>query len=365
MNGLDFDHRVLQPWANNPAFYVTVFLDESDQPAREGPLAAGAVELWKYAFPLSAKDAAEIAAGLAIDARTARAGEDEPRRATEGSLDLRRRRHQGRRARTLTQLASRADGQRPAISRRDVDRAKAATDAFAAWLDSQASSQDGAVGHRRRQLQLVSEERPARAVHVAGRGHADGARARALVASLALEEQRNAKLPPQVPIASAEEHDTRFNAAVTEYMAFLKDHDILTIRPDMEPALRARIGRSQPGPREFFSEVDYRDPEVMRTHGYHWFDKGGWRTRRTRVRSARARCSTTSSTRAPRASRRLGRADAAGRDVRRAAALARAHLHPGRRARPPARSATSGCTATSSRSSRPPPSRPPTRRAAG
>ena len=30
MNGLDFDHRVLRPWANNPAFYVTVFLDESD-----------------------------------------------------------------------------------------------------------------------------------------------------------------------------------------------------------------------------------------------------------------------------------------------------------------------------------------------
>src|SRR5262245_990951 len=32
MNGLDFDHRVLQPWANNPAFYVTVFPGESDQP---------------------------------------------------------------------------------------------------------------------------------------------------------------------------------------------------------------------------------------------------------------------------------------------------------------------------------------------
>ena len=24
-NGLDFDHRVLRPWANDPAFYVTVF----------------------------------------------------------------------------------------------------------------------------------------------------------------------------------------------------------------------------------------------------------------------------------------------------------------------------------------------------
>jgi hypothetical protein len=60
-------------------------------------------------------------------------------------------------------------------------------------------------------------------------------------------------------------------------MAFLKDHDILTIRPDMDPGLRAHLGTFSPGPREFFGEVDARDPEVMRTHGYHWFDKG-WMT---------------------------------------------------------------------------------------
>ncbi len=42
MHGLDFDHRVLRPWANNPAFYVTIFPSESDQPAREGPFAYGA-----------------------------------------------------------------------------------------------------------------------------------------------------------------------------------------------------------------------------------------------------------------------------------------------------------------------------------
>jgi hypothetical protein len=93
-------------------------------------------------------------------------------------------------------------------------------------------------------------------------------------AALALEEQRHAQLPPQVPIASAAEHDQRFGAAVTEYMAFLKDHDILTIRPDMDPGLRAHLGRFSPGPREFFGEVDARDPVVMRTHSYHWFDKG-------------------------------------------------------------------------------------------
>jgi hypothetical protein len=96
------------------------------------------------------------------------------------------------------------------------------------------------------------------------------ARSRAL---LAMEEIRNAALPPLVPVASADEYDRRFNAAVTEYMAFLKDREILTVTPDMDPALRARIGKYSAGPREFFAEVDYRDPEVMRTHGYHWFDK--------------------------------------------------------------------------------------------
>src|SRR4030095_9581451 len=59
MNGLDFDHRVLRPWANNPGFYVTVFMDRSDQPAREGPHAYGAVEIWRYRS-LSAERASEV-----------------------------------------------------------------------------------------------------------------------------------------------------------------------------------------------------------------------------------------------------------------------------------------------------------------
>jgi hypothetical protein len=92
--------------------------------------------------------------------------------------------------------------------------------------------------------------------------------------SLALEERRNAGLPELAPVASANEHARRFGGAVTEYMAFLKGHDIMTVKDYMDPALRARLGAFSPGPREFFGEVDYRDPEIMRTHGYHWFDKG-------------------------------------------------------------------------------------------
>src|SRR5438552_2961192 len=62
--GLDFDHRVLKPWANNPAFYVTVFTEESDQPTREGPSAWGAVELWTYTYPLTPERVAALDTGI-------------------------------------------------------------------------------------------------------------------------------------------------------------------------------------------------------------------------------------------------------------------------------------------------------------
>jgi hypothetical protein len=92
-------------------------------------------------------------------------------------------------------------------------------------------------------------------------------------AALKLEEHRNRALPALGEVASAEEHTRRFNAAVSEYMDFLRDRQVVSIRDYMDAALRERIGRfNSRTPREFFSEVDYRDPVVMRTHGYHWFD---------------------------------------------------------------------------------------------
>src|SRR5512136_2580960 len=36
MNGLEFDHRVLRPWARDPGFYAVIQNSESDVPAREG-----------------------------------------------------------------------------------------------------------------------------------------------------------------------------------------------------------------------------------------------------------------------------------------------------------------------------------------
>jgi len=60
---------------------------------------------------------------------------------------------------------------------------------------------------------------------------------------------------------------------VTDYIAFLEKEEILTVRDYYDEALRERIGTFSPAePRGFFSEVSYRDPLTMRTHGHHWFD---------------------------------------------------------------------------------------------
>ena len=272
MHGLDFDHRVRRPWANNPAFYVTIFPSESDQPAREGPFAHGGVELWSYTFPLSASDADAVGAGvravpaLLAQARTNLTGNGKDLW-VHGARDMRQQ------STDLQALAARLAGSAGSLAQ-DVERARIATDEFAAWLEQEAASKTGPSGigvenydWYLRHVMLV----PYTWRDLVTLMERELARART---SLALEETRNAALPPQTPIASEDEHARRFNAAVSEYIAFLRDRRVMTVRDYMEPALRARIGRFSPGPREFFTEVDYRDPEVMRTHGYHWFDKG-------------------------------------------------------------------------------------------
>jgi hypothetical protein len=270
MNGLDFDHRVLRPWANNPAFYVTVFLDQSDQPAREGPHAYGAVETWKDKFPLTSERTAEMRAALRIIPKLL----EQARKNLVGNgrdLWIYGIREVKDQSSSLTRLAT-LNGDNSAELKSDIARAKEATDQFVGWLEAQAPSKNAASGigvenydWYLKNVQLV----PYTWQQEVALMESELARAYSF---LALEEEKNKNLPLQPVVASETEHTQRFNAAVTEYMSFLKEREILTTKEYMDSALRTRIGKFNSGPREFFGEVDYRDPEVMRTHGYHWFD---------------------------------------------------------------------------------------------
>src|SRR5262245_48699656 len=273
MSGLDFDHRVLKPWANNPAFYVTVFPSQSDQPAREGPTASGSIELWTYSFPLSRDAAGQLDAAL----RTMPPLLQQAKRNLVGNgrdLWTFGAKHLREQSGDLTGLAERvADApDLPATLKSNIDAAKRATDDLVSWLDSQAASKTGPSGISVQQYDWYLKH-----VQLAPYTWRDevALMERELARSqayLAAEEQRNVALPPLTPVADAADYEKRFTAAVSEYMAFLQSHQILTVRDYMDPALRARMGRFRPGPREFFSEVSYRDAEIMLTHDYHWFD---------------------------------------------------------------------------------------------
>jgi hypothetical protein len=271
MNGLDFDHRVLRPWARNPAFYTMIFAAQSDVPAHEGPVVHGWIDLWTYRFPLASDDAAQLGNRLRVIPKLLQQAKQN---LVEDARDLWVSGIRGMTVQSadLAVLAGRVAGN--AELEADIQQAREATDEFRGWLEQVAASKTGPSGvgienynWYLKNVHLVSftwEEEVAVMQRELARAFA----------GLKLEEHRNRDLPRLGRIASAEEYDRRFNAAVTEYIAFLRDHDVISVRDYMEPALRERIGRFSPaeGLRGFFSEVSYRDPLTMRTHGHHWFD---------------------------------------------------------------------------------------------
>ena len=272
MNGLDFAHRVKRPWVRDPSFYVWFYPSPTDVPEREGPNIYGAVELPDYDWPLSGADAAEIAVRL----RRAGAVYAQARGNLTGNardLWVTGTRSIREQSEALERFAASVDAAHPDLAAA-AREARDASDAFAVWLDAQAPDRTGPSGVGRENYTWNLHH-----VHLLPYSWEDEVvllrreLARALSA-LRLEEHRNRRLPELTRIDDAEEYDRRLNEAVTEYMAFLEEEDILPVKPYMDAALRARIGRFTPaeGLRGFFDEITYRDPVVMRTHHYHWFD---------------------------------------------------------------------------------------------
>jgi len=275
MNGLDFDHRVLRPWARIPSFYIMIHPAQSDVPAHEGPFLAGFIDTWRYEYPLSQDVAGELAQRIGVipsildQARVNLVGDAHDLwmggiRGMEGQSS------------DLADLGERVAGTSPELDTA-FREAKEATDAFIAWLESEAPSRTGPSGvgvenydwylQNVHLLPYTWEEILWIARRELARSHA----------ALTLEEERNRGLPALTRISTPEEYDRRLNQAVTNYLDFLADNELLTMRDYMDQALRERIGSFEPvsGPDElrgFFSEVSYRDPLTMRTHGHHWFD---------------------------------------------------------------------------------------------
>lgn len=275
LNGLRFDHEVLKPWERDPAYYVYFYPSDTDVPNREGPMIEGSLEVSYYSYPLSDEDAAHIEAGLRIMPALYDAAREN---LTGNARDLWLKGIESihEQSEALEGWATRVEADRPSLAEA-ARAARAASDSFAEWLESQADSKTGPSGVGKDSMTWALknihyqpytwEEEVLLVKRELARAHA----------ALRLEENRNRSLPELERVDNPEDWDQRMNAAVDEYLAFLEEEDILPMKDYMEQALRERIGRFQPlaNPddlRGFFSEVEYRDQMTMRTHHYHWID---------------------------------------------------------------------------------------------
>lgn len=271
MNGMEFDLRVLRPWARDPAFYQSIWTSQSDTPAHEGPTHHAVVELWTYTFPLAAEDQAKLAGELRTipplleQARTNLTGNARDLWITGiGTMK--------EQVDDLDALSKRA-GEVSTELGEAIRAARAATVSFVGWLEQQAPKKTGPSGIGKEDynwslanvhlVPLTWDDEVAILKRELARSHA----------SLKLEEHRNRHLPPLVPAADADEYRQRANAAVTKYLTFLKDQEIVTVTDYLDPALRTHIGSFVPlERRNFFGIASHYEPMTLFAHFYHWFD---------------------------------------------------------------------------------------------
>jgi hypothetical protein len=271
MNGMDFEIRVLQPWVRDPAYYQSIWTEQSDTPEHEGPAHHGIIELWQYSFPLSPTDEAKLAtqlrtvAPLLQQARVNLTGNARDLWIT-GIATMQTQ------VTNLDALAEKTGNADRDLSGAVAD-ARAATVEFVAWLEGEAPKKTGPSG-------IGKEEYTwnLRNVHLVPMTWDDEvmllkrelARAHA---ALRLEEQRNRGLPELTAPTNADDYARRANDAVTRYMAWLQGKDIFKVEPYLEPALRAHIDAFVPlEKRNFFSIASHYEPITLYAHFQHWFD---------------------------------------------------------------------------------------------
>jgi len=244
MNGYDFNHRVLQPWVRDPAYYDSIWTGRSDVPAHE----LGVIP------PLMG----QAQKNLTGNARELWVAGIRNIRAQGTKLD-----------RLSEKVAATASDELNAI----IAESRAATDELIEWLEAKAPSRTGPSGIGKENYTWYQQN-----VHLVPMSWEDEVRLlkreldRAW-SSLKLEEQRNKDLPPLVAAATPAEYDAKADQAATRIMRFLKEKEIVTVTAYMEPALREHLGSFVPEEtRNFFLITAHYDPAPLFTHFWHWFE---------------------------------------------------------------------------------------------
>jgi Bacterial protein of unknown function (DUF885) len=286
MNGLDFDLRVLRPWARDPAFYVSVWPARTDVPLREAPSVYPEIELYAYRFPLSSGAQRELTLrigaipGLLSQARENLKDSDARDLWVYGAQELRgQSRALGALAAGTLTVSTLEGSQHADIAaaapelKTAIAHAQKATDEFIAWLEQEAPRKRGPSGIGKADYTWYQQN-----VHfvpftwdqevVLLRRELERAQA-----ALKLEEHDNRNLPQLQPARDAAAFDQLKEARLDKFVAFLVTQEILPDKPYLRAALIPQLGQFVPEEqRVFFSRVTHREPMLLYSHDYHWFD---------------------------------------------------------------------------------------------
>jgi hypothetical protein len=276
MRGLEFQHRVLRPWARDPAFYSTTNLGF-------GPKMHGAMAIPR--LPLADEEIERLQRGLAAVPeilRQARANLVEARGDLARLGIVQKRIERNVYDRLATDLAGHHPGLVPA-----AEQARDAAAGFLAWLEDIEATlpAHGGVGldeynwflryvmlfpYTWEDMLVIGEREYQRSM-----------------VFLKLEEHRHRALPMIEPATSFEEFERRRALADAELVAFLRDEDVMTVPdwlvprqgegPYILPADRDPLSAGpfdEPIRRHFFRQAEDRDPIALRAHNVpgHLFD---------------------------------------------------------------------------------------------
>ncbi len=286
MNALDFDFRVLMPWARDPTFYATVFADWSDVPAHEGPWAYPNINLYDFTYPLNAADESKLTAMLTAVPANLRAARINLRDSNAKGLWLYGDRAFKEQSEALASLAAgklvmrtldgsiaaNIKGASPQLMTA-IANARTASDEFAAWVATQAPKKTGPVGIGKENynwyaanVQLIPYDWDAQRLLL--QRELDRS-----LASLKLEELRNRDLPAIKEITDPAAYDSMAQAKATYLLDFLQKAGFAGNEPYLRAALLAQAGTfTAPEQRNFFTYITALDPLPLQSHSTHWLD---------------------------------------------------------------------------------------------
>ena len=272
MNGYIFNYKVLKSWERDPAFYKSIWTDQSDVPAHEGPTHHAVTEVWQYSFPLDQASSKKMVASIQIiPGLYAQAKKN----LTGNARDLwiaGIRDHQGQYKDLEALLLAPGVGQNTALVS-VIHEAMKSTEDFVNWLTKEGRTKTGSSGIGKENYTWYQQN-----VHLVPLTWDDEVMilkrelARAW-SSLKLEEHRNRKLPPMKDADSEEAYQLLAESAAKEFLDFLKDNDIVSVEDYFAPALNPHLGRYIPvEKRNFFWITAHYDPKPLYSHFYHLFE---------------------------------------------------------------------------------------------